>query len=79
MKFKNKLTSFINLFKKKALGVGVSIKKNIKENDVELSMGIGLFFIIYATYKVNYIAFLYLIGAIFICLSIFLLKFPLRR
>jgi hypothetical protein len=79
MKFKDKITLFDKAFKEIVLSICANIKVFIKTNDVEISMFIGLFFISYATYKVNYIAFLYLIGFIFVVLSIFLLKFPLRR
>lgn len=65
-------------FKGKIHGLSAKIKQFICENDVELTMITGLFFISFATYKLNFIAFLYVLGFIFVVLSIFLLKFPQR-
>lgn len=57
-----------------------SIFKKIKEivgnNDVEITMFIGAFFIIYASFSLNRILGLYITGGIFTMLSIFLLKYP---
>lgn len=55
------------------------IKQLITQNVVEIFMFIGLFFILYATFVINFIAFLYVLGTGFIILSVFLLKFPSRR
>lgn len=52
-----------------------SIKQFISQNTEELLMFSGLFFILCATYLINYIAFLYVLGFILIGFSLFLLKF----
>lgn len=52
------------------------IKACIGNNIIEITAFIGLFFILYATYKVNHIAFLYTLGFIFCAFSIFLFKYP---
>lgn len=52
------------------------IKQIIGNNDVEITMFIGAFFIIYASFSLNRILGLYVMGGIFTMLSIFLLKYP---
>lgn len=79
MQLKEETTSIFTKIKGKIHDLSVKIKQFICKNDVELTMVTGLFFILLATYKVNYIAFLYVLGFIFIVFSVFLLKFPQRR
>lgn len=55
------------------------IKKFCSKNDVELSIGIGILFILYATFLVNFIAFLYLTGLVFIAFGVYLLKYPKQK
>lgn len=78
MQIKEKIASILAKTKDKMHGFSRKIKEFIGENDVELTMITGLFFISFATYKVNFIAFLYLIGLIFVAFSMYLLKFPSR-
>lgn len=51
------------------------LKQKTSRNIEEILLFTGLFFILYATYYINYIAFLYTLGFILCSFSIFLLKF----
>lgn len=53
-----------------------NIKQFISNNDVEITAFISAFFIIYASFLLNKILGLYVIGAISGGLAIFLLKYP---
>jgi hypothetical protein len=55
------------------------IKKFIRNNDVDVLILIGTFFMAVATFKINFIAFLYFIGIIFIGSGLLLLKYPKKR
>lgn len=70
-KLKNKLTKFKLKMNQKI----DKIKKFINNNDVEITMLIGVLFVLYATFLISYIIFLYLTGLVFIALSVYLLKF----
>lgn len=61
---------------KKIKSIFKKIKEIIGNNDVEITMFIGAFFIIYASFSLNRILGLYITGGIFTMLSIFLLKYP---
>jgi hypothetical protein len=52
------------------------IKKFIVQNNVEILIFLGLFFIVLASFLVNFILALYILGGILMGLGIFLLKFP---
>lgn len=54
----------------------IKIKEIIGNNDVEITMFIGAFFIVYASFLLNTILGLYITGFIFLGVSIFLLKYP---
>ena len=68
----SKINKKINSFKTK-------IKQFISNNDVELSIFGGYFFILYATFLINYIAFLYVLGLMLFSLGVFLLKYPNKK
>lgn len=55
------------------------IKLFIDSNIIEILLFIGLSFIISATFIVNKILCLYLIGFIFISFAVFLIKYPSKR
>jgi len=76
MHFKKKINSVFIKIKEKAHKICEKIKQFLIKNDVEVAMWIGIFFISLATFKVNYIAFLYQTGLVFIFFSVFLLKYP---
>lgn len=46
------------------------IKEFIKENNTEIMVLLGILFILYATFLINFIVFLYLMGVIFIVLGV---------
>ena len=52
------------------------IRQFISNNDVEITAFISAFFIVYASFLINKILALYVLGIIFGGLSIFLLKNP---
>lgn len=55
------------------------IKQFIVQNNVELLIFLGLFFIILASFLLNRIAGFYILGISFIGFAVFLLKFPSNR
>lgn len=55
------------------------IKQFIVQNNVELLIFLGLFFIILASFLLNIIAGFYILGISFIGFAVFLLKFPSGR
>jgi len=54
----------------------IKIKQFVSNNDVEISMFLGAFFIVCASFLINIIMGLYVTGFIFVVLAIFLLKYP---
>ncbi|AGY77980.1 hypothetical protein [Clostridium autoethanogenum] len=52
------------------------IKQFISQNIEDILIFLGLFFILYATFLINYIAFLYILGFILLGIGVFLIKFP---
>lgn len=56
-----------------------AIRKFFINNDVDVLIFIGTFFIAFATYRINFIAFLYLIGAIFIGFGLLISKSPKKK
>ncbi len=64
---------------KKISSFKAKIKQFISNNDVELSIFGGCFFILYGTFLMNYIAFLYALGLMLFSLGVFLLKFPSKK
>ena len=65
--------------KRKIVNITTKIKQSITNNDVELCIFGGCFFILYATFLINYIVFLYILGAMLFSLGVFLLKFPNKK
>ena len=64
---------------KKISSFKIKIKQFISNNDVEMCIFLGCFFILYGTFLINYIAFLYVLGILLFALGIFLLKFPNKK
>jgi hypothetical protein len=52
------------------------IKEIIVQNNVEILMFLGLFFITLASFILNLILALYVLGGILLALGVFLLRFP---
>ncbi|AQS09676.1 hypothetical protein CLOBY_18070 [Clostridium saccharobutylicum] len=75
----DKLKKIYSKIKQKTIKIIGCIKKFISSNDVELSIFGGCFFILYATFLVNHIIFLYLLGVMLFSLGVFLLKYPRGR
>ena len=55
------------------------IKQFIVQNNVELLVFLGLFFIILASFLLNIVVGFYILGISFIGFAVFLLKFPSSR
>lgn len=66
----------MNKIYKKITNLNTKIKQFIGNNIVELCILGGCFFILYATFLINYIAFIYLLGVMLFGFGVFLLKFP---
>ena len=64
---------------KKIANITTKIKQFITNNIEELCIFGGCFFVLYATFLINYIAFLYVMGAMLFSLGVFLLKFPSKK
>ncbi|MCB2300647.1 hypothetical protein [Clostridium tagluense] len=77
-KIKNRVKAIYANLKMKIHDNNIKIKNFIKNNDVEILMFIGVSFISIATFSINIIAGLYIVGIAFILLSLFLLKHPLE-
>lgn len=54
----------------------IKIKQFVSNNDVEISMFLGAFFIVSASFLLNIIIGLYVTGLIFLVLAMFLIKYP---
>lgn len=76
---KKKISSINKKFKDKILKKINIVKQVITQNIMETFMILGLFFIILATFLINTIAGLYILGLVLCIISIFLFKFPVRR
>lgn len=71
----NKIKGKLLGFKTKTSNFKAKIKQNIANNKAEIVFFIGLSIVLYASFLVNKVLFLYILGAFFIVFSLFITRF----